>query len=134
MMPAGPELDAAVAKAMGLTVLPDGRCSVYPDKTGIDYGGKWHKTPLYSTDAARIPEMLAWLYLYRKPSRPIFNDVRLEASEDGVLSSLWDCCNDARYGTCDHVDEKMAEADGDTIQHALACLVVAVAKAQEGKA
>lgn len=104
MMPQGTELDAAVAKAMGLS-------QPAPRAFWRDAEGNIVPDPFYSTDVARIPEMLAWL------------------NERGWFVSLWQSqvtrLWEGKVWSAPH--GSIVECDCQTIQHALANLVVAVA-------
>ena len=103
MMPAGEELDAAVAKVLGWTF------HTYPP----DISPYWTRadgmvgTHHFSTDPAHIAEMLAWLTRNQ--------EVVTVQGDDRDAMAFW----------------RMLNGTGDTIQHALANLIVQVAERKE---
>lgn len=116
MMPAGAELDAAVAKAMGYhEVKVKGRGGrLWSDADGI-----YHQHRSYSTNQLHIPEMLAWLN---------------ERGWRVMLDQCTSCTPENRWhGEAWSPECVKVERNATTIQHALALLVVAVAARKEPK-
>ena len=113
----GRELDEACAKAMGWRDIGDDAdgdpCGLPTGRTAGVYRRRF--VPAFSTDAACIPEMLAWL-------RITFELTEVGVSRDG---EVW-----AR-GSFDDVDTIDMVEDGSTLSEALAKLVVAVGEAKE---
>ena len=111
-MDPGPELDRAVAAALGLC---PPRCP-FCDERHWGRLGLCNAMPegprcAYSTNPARIEEMLSWL----RSDRPRRVEVRVEI---------------AGHVAAETYAGRVCYVEGDTIQHALALLVVAVAETQ----
>lgn len=108
------ELDRAAAEAMGWTAIADGfyKGELLGRKPGCEEGD--YLLPLYSTDPAALPEMLAWLMQHADVEIVAWRDLTVEAAT--IQSD--------RH----RVDLRR---NGATIYEAVARLVVAVAKAKK---
>ena len=101
----GRELDAACARAMGHKIL-----NGHIERPT----GGYHGIPKFSTDAATLPEKMAWL------RRNGSIDIEIGRHEDDVVATWHD-----NYGG-------KVVCRGSTIDEAVARLVVAVAEAEAG--
>lgn len=114
----GRALDESAAIAMGWTVERGyyGSFDRWTSPSGESPSGEFWTGVAFSTDPARIPEMLAWLHDNGKTC------VIMASYEDHVT-----CC-----GT-QHVSNDNIHTKGRTLPEALARLVVAVAAAKGAK-
>ena len=108
----GPDLDRLVAEILGWTTLVPGPDWIMPEVLHwLRPCGKFQGScPAFSTNPRRIEEMLAWL----RKGKEVNIVVQIGVSDWGVSAVIVGRPKIAR---------------GDTIQHALARLVVAVAEA-----
>lgn len=86
--------------------------------------------PAFSSDAACIPEMVAWLKACQDTASPMYADLTIHClSDTDTFAELWTRCRDCEFER-DH-DEKVAEAQGCSLSEVLSRLVVAVGDAKE---
>lgn len=123
------ELDEACALAMG-----------WKREERINEGPLWRdpnaklsrycSPPAFSSDAACIPEMVAWLKACQDTASPMYADLTIHClSDTDTFAELWTRCRDCEFER-DH-DEKVAEAQGCSLSEVLSRLVVAVGDAKE---
>jgi len=118
-LPVGPELDRAVALAMGWTEIKVYSLAGYAKGCPPDRGsGFVRQVPQFSTEHRRIDELLAWLYCQGEPH---CEEVIVVAHPNKVVASV--ILDDAE--DC----PSQVSRRGKTIPEALSRLVLAVSEA-----